>query len=709
MRRPPIFRSIWPGNMYALLPVAVLATVFVIPAATPAAEAEHPADFHTRWAEQAFVNGPAPFSFVYDGRRSSELLGKWRRAVSEETAGPARQRRSLTFTDPQTGLEVRALATVYADTPSVEWTLYFTNRGHKDTPVLEQVHALDVAMKADVPGDVRLHRLRGSDCRVDDWLPLEDTLPPGGRIDFAPAGGRPSSGACPFFNLQWGNGGVITAVGWSGQWAAMVERSKQGVIRLTAGMQTMHLKLSPGETIRSPRILQLYWFGKDPFLGYNLFRRVMLAHIVPRSDGRPVVPPIAHMGTSLYELNDTNEANVLAHLRSIEGLGFELFWMDAYWTKGGFPNGMGNYGFPLKRVEPADRFPNGLKAISDAVHNAGLGYIMWFEPERVADGTYLAKEHPDWVITLPGRSVRANLGQPDAREYGLLNLGIPEAREYLTKYLIAAIRRYRLNWLRIDYNLDPLAFWQSLDKLDPDHVGRAEIRYVEGLYRMWDDIRAAGPQVPIDNCASGGRRIDLETESRSIPLWRSDSTCQMGDRGVATWSLFAIENQVESAGLNRYVPLNGGGQIGAGPYFFRSGFNGGIPFGEDVRPKDYRRDLLKRAIAEAKRIRKYYSGDFYVLCDVTTSPRDWCVLQYHRPAKQDGMVLAFRRHESPYSALTAELRGIDPAIEYDVTKSVTYETGQPVRLNGAQLQTLKIDLDQRPASMIIEYRAVRNK
>ena len=79
-----------------------------------------------------------------------------------------------------------------------------------------------------------------------------------------------------------------------------------------------------------------------------------------------------------------------------------------------------------------------------------------------------------------------------------------------------------------------------------------------------------------------------------------------------------------------------------------------------MRPKDYPRDLLKRAIAEAKRIRKYYYGDFYVLSDVTTSARDWCVWQYHRPAEQDGIVIAFRRHESPYSALTAELRGMDP-------------------------------------------------
>ena len=49
-----------------------------------------------------------------------------------------------------------------------------------------------------------------------------------------------------------------------------------------------------------------------------------------------------------------------------------------------------------------------------------------------------------------------------------------------------------------------------------------EIEYVMGLYRMWDEIMERFPYIFIDNCASGGRRIDLETNMRSIPMWRSD-------------------------------------------------------------------------------------------------------------------------------------------------------------------------------------------
>jgi len=159
---------------------------------------------------------------------------------------------------------------------------------------------------------------------------------------------------------------------------------------MQAGMQYIHTILHPGETIRTPRILQLYWFGKDELRSYNLFRQTMLAHIIPQLNGQTAVPPIAHLSTSFYELNYSTEEHVLSHLESIQGLGFEYFWLDAYYTKGGFPAGMGNYGLPVEEVIPDPiRFPRGLKPIADAVADQGYKFLLWFEPERVHPGTYV--------------------------------------------------------------------------------------------------------------------------------------------------------------------------------------------------------------------------------------------------------------------------------------------------------------------------------
>ena len=643
-------------------------------------------------ARRATPVGGLPFSFVYGGEHSSEFITHWNREIKEEKVSETMIRRILTLTDPKSGLETQAVCTIYLDTAGIDWTIYFTNKGSHDTPVIEQVRAVDATVDVGLGSNVVIRRLNGAPCAIDDWMPFDQAVPPGQKVEFSATAGR-SSNVSPWFNIDWGSGGVITAIGWSGQWAASVEL-RDGKLRTQAGMQNLHTILHPGESIRCPRIMQLYWQGGDQYRAYNLFRRTMLAHIVPRIDGKVVEPPIVHLSTAYYELNDTNEQNVLSHLDSLQGLGFEMFWLDAYWTgPGGFPNSMGNYGFPLERVEPKDRFPHGLKAIGDAVEKAGLKFLMWFEPERVASGTYIAKEHPEWVI--------------GGASGGLYNLGIPEARKFMTDYLNAAIREYKLTGLRIDYSIDPPGAWQAMDAKDPNRVGMTEMRCVEGLYRMWDDIRQANPHLWIDDCASGGRRVDLEAVSRALVLWRSDNTCDMLDHSPKTIVFAALKNQLMSAGLNRYLPFSTVGQMGATPYLFRSGFNGGIAFGEDIRGKDYPRELLKQGITEGKRIRKYFYGNFYPLSEANTNPRDWCVLQYHLPDERAGMVMAFRRDQSPYGSYNCRLREIDPPATYQVTMYHRYDPEPPITISGSDLLKLDITIGERPGSVIVEYQHLK--
>ena len=52
--------------------------------------------------------------------------------------------------------------------------------------------------------------------------------------------------------------------------------------------------------------------------------------------------------------------------------------------------------------------------------------------------------------------------------------------------------------------------------------GIHEIRHIEGLYEVWDELNHCFPEIIFDNCASGGRRLDLETMSRCIALTRTD-------------------------------------------------------------------------------------------------------------------------------------------------------------------------------------------
>lgn len=642
--------------------------------------------------ESRWTDG-APFSFVYGGKPSSELLPHWRRTAAEEPLGEAAVLRTVEYADTASGLVVTARARVYTDWPGVDWTVSFTNTGEAPLPLLEQVCALDVAADLALGARPVLHALKGSVCAADDWLPFDRPLASGEAVSFGAVNGR-SSADSPFFTLDWGEGGVITAVGWSGQWRGLVRRDP-GSVRMQVGLEDLRVALAPGESVRSPRILQLRWGGCDAEAAHNLFRQTMLAHIMPRDASGPVLPPFAAMSTSFYELNATNEGNVLSHLESARGLGLEVFWLDAYWTgPDGFPASMGNYGLPLESVEPPDRFPSGLRSVAEAVHGSGLDFLLWFEPERVASGTRIAREHPEWVLS------------PAGDGSGLLDLGNAEAREYIRAYLDAAIKGYGLTWLRIDYNIDPLGYWRHGDAGKPEHAGMTEMRYVEGLYRLWDDLRAANAGLQIDDCASGGRRVDLEACSRALVLWRSDNTCDMVGDDPAVILAAAIKNQVMSAGLNRYLPLSTVGQMGTDPYRFRSGFNGGSDVADDLRRDPAERARLAEAIVEAKRIRPFWLGDFHPISEVTTDPRAWCVLQYDRPEQGDGIVLGFRRDASPYAAYECALRGIDPAARYSVRTSSSYEQAAPVEMDGAQLVRLTLSIAEKPGSVLVEYSLV---
>ena len=672
--------------------------------------------------ELAARGGPVagiPFSFVYGGKPSAELLPQWRAAQKEEAVDAATRRRTLTFTDPQTGLEVKAVADVYLDTPGVDWTVYFTNTGTKDTPILEKVRAVDVAITPPLArtevasGDITgltsvadrtsttstrnnpiLSRLHGTvGCtrfNIEDFMVFDEEVAAGKRIEWGTPNAWSSFEQFPIFTLDWGRAGVVTAIGWTGQWVAEVDRGGPQM-RVSAGMRNLRTTLHPGETIRSPRVLQVYWEGGDRMMGENQFRRTMLARIVPRLDGKVVFPPFAYNASAFYEANRSTEAIERTYIEAMKDLGFEYYWLDAWWVKGGHPNGLGHWGFPISRGYDPVRFPNGVKPLRDLAASQGMKFLLWFAPEEIWPGTDLAMEHPEWVM---------KPGPP-----GPLDFTNPEARDYMTRYMNAAIKEWGIDWWRTDGG-PSLNHWKAGDT-DPNRTGMTELRYVEGYYAFWDGMRAANPGLMLDNCAGGGTRIDLETSSRSLALWRTDSSVWSINRHQKEET--AILNQSINHGLNRYVPLSQSGIVGAEPYYFRSGFNGGITFCEDVRPASYPRELLKQGIAEGKRLRKYLLGDFYPLTKPTASTEAWCAYQYDLPATGEGAAFVFRRPESPYFGYQLNLRGIDPAADYEVTEARTYSPDKPRRLKGAELQRYRASIDELPGSLLIEYKKLPNR
>ena len=108
-----------------------------------------------REGERAPDSTEAPFSFVYGGKASAELLKEWKCERASRKLDEHRTERSSVWTDPSTGLQVRCVGIEYDDFPTVEWVVRFKNTGAQDTPILSDIQAVDLGPGAQRPGRVR--------------------------------------------------------------------------------------------------------------------------------------------------------------------------------------------------------------------------------------------------------------------------------------------------------------------------------------------------------------------------------------------------------------------------------------------------------------------------------------------------------------------------------------------------------------------------
>jgi alpha-galactosidase len=615
-----------------------------------------------------------PFSFRYNGRPSTELLREWIGARSTRKLDAVRTEHTLAWSHPSTDLSVRAVVVEYADHPAVEWTLYFKNAGASRSALLENVQALDTRFARAGGGEFLLHHGLGSRTKPDDYAPQETPLPPKAEKTLASVGGRGSDGVLPYFNLAWPGRGVAIAVGWPGQWAARFLRDEGAAVSVRAGQELTRFRLEPGEEVRSPLIALVFYDG-DWIAGQNRWRRWMVAHNLPRPGGKLHPPQIAESnGRHTVEMQEANEENQLRDLkRELDhGVPLDYWWMDAGWYPfaSGWPD-VGTWELDAKR------FPRGFAPISKAAHERGVKIIVWFEPERVRPGTWLDTNHPEWLLK---RASSANR---------LLNLGDHRARSWLTEHISRFIREQGVDLYRQDFNFEPLPYWREADA--PDRQGVTEIKHVAGYLAYWDELRRRFPNMTIDTCASGGRRNDLETLRRAVPLWRSD----MAYDPTAMQSI--------TYGISLWIPYHGTGVNSVEPYIFRSQMAPGLALGLDAG--NYRDGYarLKKLIAQWRGVSANYNGDYYPLTPYTLEETAWMAWQLDSPDKGEGVVQAFRRRESPFETARFRLRGLDPKASYAVVDADA--AGETVA-SGAELMErgLTVTVPARPGAAVVSYR-----
>lgn len=492
--------------------------------------------------------------------------------------------------------------------------------------------------------------------------------------------GRSSSGIVPIFDLNDEEKGVIIAVGWSGNWQADFN-NENDFISIKTGLRNNSFTLNPNESLRTSSILLMSYQNE---VGNVKFRRLVKRYFSPESiKKRGGVTEFETFGNMPSEMMIRKVKQVAE-----AGIDFDFHWVDAGW-----------YGYedlPIeRRIDNWNRYlgdyviykkihPNNFVDVTECEQKYNMPLKLWVEIERYENKTRLVQQHPDWFWTID-------------EWHSIINLGNKDAKEYTINLLIGLVEQLKIQSFKLDFNTNPDVCWYPNGE-ENDTCDR-ELRYINGLYQVWDGVQERYPDLILDTCATGGKRFDIEAIRRSINPCRSDYVCLSN----ADADVVQVHNN-----LSFYIPYVGCFVRTINDvYHFRSCYCS--CFGSAYNSFDYNElsdtDLkwLNKMQKEYKSLQEYFCEDFYSLGATGYDKSSWVVWQYDRPDQQDGILMAFRREKSACRTSVFDLKNIDINSEYSFTDiDDTVET----KITGKQLKEcgFTITLDAPRSSKIIKYK-----
>ena len=493
------------------------------------------------------IEKPA-FDFCVGGRSLRKNLKDWVINVEKEIESEKNNSKKTTIklVHKKSSLVVRVEALIYEDLASCEWTVYIKNEGNVPSPRINSFKAADCILGI---GKSSVFFSRGSIPASDDYELLQSkvTKTP---IVFNATSGRTES-FLPFFNLCGEKFGAVISVGWTGQWYTSLKRKING-IKLQAKQEFFNAELLPGEEIRSPLVSINFYVDPNPLKGFSVFRKTMLECVFPDR----IAPSRSYIIANEFSNLNCNE--LIKKINNTDKTIIDksdYIWMDAGWYKyrKDWYDGVGNW------IPDASRFPDTLKPLADEVRKNGKRFLLWYEPERVRKNTILYNEgikHDGWII--------------ENGDNFLWNLGNDDACEFLENYISDSLIENGVGVYRQDFNFYPLSYWHKADKtMEGKRFGITENHYVSNLYDYLDTLLERVDRLIVDNCASGGKRIDIEMCRRSVPLWRSDYNC-VDSNGLSKKDVLEA-TQAMTYGLSFWIPYSGTIQQFSSEYAARSG------------------------------------------------------------------------------------------------------------------------------------------
>ncbi len=617
-----------------------------------------------------------PYDFKTNGKSLNKNTDDWEIFVSPESeAGEVYQNGKtsyITLTHKQSGLVATVEATIYEENATCEWTVFIKNEAEEKSPVISKFYALDESFET---GDTTVYYSKGSRDEPYDFALMKKNLT-AFPANFDSLEGRSTDNYLPYFNISGEKCDLILGIGWSGFWKAEMKEIS-GNTQIKAGQETFKAHLLPGEEVRSPLVSLSFYNNDNPLKGFNVFRKWVTDSVYPEN-----IPDVMTMMEVAGPLSTNTAGQIIDTMNTFDKRVFEevdYFWMDAGWYKfnEGWHDSVGTW------VPDENRYPNGIKELSDYAKERDCGLVLWYEPERVRVGSEIYNSHIEksqWLL---------DIGDDENLLYNLAN---EDAFNYLCELIVSSLKENKVSIYRQDFNIAPADFWETGDKEYYDgRKGITENHYITNEYRYLDYLTDNIDGLIIDNCASGGRRLDLEMTRRSVPVWRSDYNCAPHDNILEA-------TQAQTYGLSFWLPLSGTVQYNSDEYSARSSI---MPMTVETFGT-----IHSEYFCDYKEQRGMMSDNFYPLECGLYDDEKILAMQYSSEDALTGMALVYKRENVKETEYTLCLNGLRKDAEYEVysidePENIFTLTGEKLMKDG-----IKLELPEGKKAFITMFSAV---
>ena len=438
---------------------------------------------------------------------------------------------------------------------------------------------------------------------------------------------------------------------YSGSFEALSYVNNTENSRLSIGMNpdVFTWKLEPGETFVSPEAAMVY--SPDGLNGMShAFHRLYSENLMRSKWFERDRPILINNWEATYF--NFNEEKILQIARRAKELGVEMLVLDDGWFgKRNTDNcSLGDW------VVNPEKLPGGLNGLSDRLHDLGLKFGLWFEPEMISPDSDLYRAHPDWCLHVDGRA------RVEMRNQLILDLSRKGVQDYIIESVSAVLESARIEYMKWDMNrnmTEPFSGAQT-----PERQKETQHRYMLGLYRVLEEITARFPEILFESCSGGGGRFDPGMLYYMPQTWTSDDSDAVERMFIQYGTSFVYPPCAMGAHVSA-VPNHQTGRTTAMQTRGDVALGGNFGFELDLSQlSDADAETVRRLIEREKQVRTLVrTGEFTRLLSPFDHP--YAAWQFRARDNSEALICAYRlmtRPATPHLLLRAS--GLDESAVY---------------------------------------------